>query len=79
MKQPQNFSTRCPPYNTGRVLIGCAYQPTQRNSQTSLTSFECSLQKALLNPPKPRTAMKVIDGICFAISGVLMLGLLLLV
>jgi len=79
MKQPRNYSTRLLPYNTGKLLIGCAYQPPQRNSQTSLTSFECSLQKALLNPPKPRITMKVIDGICMAVSGALMLALLLLV
>ena len=63
------------PYNTGKVRIGCAHTPTNRYS---MSDFDVRLQTALL-PRKPSLTIRVIDGICFAISGALMLALLLLV
>lgn len=46
---------RVPPFNTGKVLIGCTYQPTPKPLRLSRT--EAMLQTALLKV-KPRNQAK---------------------
>lgn len=66
---------KTPPYNTGKVSIGLAYL-SQQKQRYSPTSFENSLQSALLNKT-PKTNR--IDAVCYAVASVALLGLLLFV
>lgn len=43
--------TRALPYNTGKVLIGCRYQPPAQNNLLSKDAYD--LQTALLNASVP--------------------------
>lgn len=42
-------ATRTPPYNTGKVLIGCRYNPPPQNNILSGDAYR--LQTALLSAP----------------------------